>query len=95
MKIRAAVLNSKDNVGLALMDLEAGNELELKLDSLEIPLKLLEPIRYQHKFSIRRIASGSDVIKYGEVIGRATKDIEPGQHVHIHNMTGLRGKRMT
>jgi hypothetical protein len=34
-----------------------------------------------------RIAKGKNIIKYGNPIGRALKAIEPGEHVHIHNLT--------
>ncbi len=30
--------------------------------------------------------------KYGQVIGRATKDIEAGGHVHVHNLESTRGR---
>jgi altronate dehydratase small subunit len=92
MSMKAVVLNRKDNVGVALMDLESGTELELKVNGQTMSVKLAEPIVYQHKFSVTRIDSGSKIIKYGEVIGEATEDIKPGQHVHIHNMVGLRAK---
>jgi altronate dehydratase small subunit len=89
-KIRGVVLNHKDNVGVALMDLEPGIELDLKVDGQAISVKLVEPITYQHKFSVKDIYSGGKIIKFGEVIGEATRDIKTGQHVHIHNMVGLR-----
>lgn len=92
MSIKAVVLNLKDNVGVALMDLESGTELDLKVNGQTMSVKLAEPITYQHKFSVARIDSGNKIIKYGEVIGEATRDIGPGQHVHIHNMVGLRAK---
>lgn len=85
-------MNPKDNVGVALMDLESGTVLDLKVNGQMVSVKLAEPITYQHKFSVTRIDSGSEIIKYGEVIGEATQDIKPGQHVHVHNMVGLRAK---
>src|SRR5690606_37141389 len=30
--------------------------------------------------------TGEEVLKYGQVIGVASQDIEPGQHVHLHNL---------
>ena len=30
------------------------------------------------------------MIKYGERMGIATADIEPGEHVHVHNVRGLK-----
>lgn len=89
-KIKAAIGGPTDNVGIALTDLEAGPMLELKAGDRSVTVKLTEPITYQHKFSIAPIAPGQEVVKYGEVIGKAIKQIDPGQHVHIHNMIGLR-----
>jgi altronate dehydratase small subunit len=89
-KIKAAIGGPKDNVGIALMDLEAGSVLELKAGERNVTVKLMEPVTYQHKFSIAPMVPEEDVVKYGEVIGKATKQIDPGQHVHIHNMIGLR-----
>ena len=33
------------------------------------------------------IESGERIFKYGAPIGVATRDIEPGEYVHTHNMT--------
>jgi altronate dehydratase small subunit len=38
------------------------------------------------------IGKGDDVVKYGEIIGRATADIAKGEHVHVHNIESLRGR---
>ena len=89
-RIKGLVLNPNDNVGVALADLQPGTELDLKTKGRALSVKLVEPIRYQHKFSVDHIDSGSKIVKFGEVIGKATRDIEPGQHVHMHNMVGLR-----
>jgi altronate dehydratase small subunit len=35
---------------------------------------------------------GDSIIKYGEVIGVATREIAPGQHVHVHNLESRRGR---
>ena len=88
--IKAVVLNPRDNIGLALMDLKSGTKV--KIYGREVWVKLAEPIPYQHKFSVTPIDSGKEIIKDGVVIGKATQDIEQGQHVHTHNMTGLRLK---
>jgi len=90
--IKAVILNAEDNVGVALIDLESGTELDLKVGGQASPVTLVENIPYQHKFSVTHINSGRKIIKYGEVIGEATKDIKSGQHVHVHNTTGLRAK---
>ena len=39
-----------------------------------------------HKYALRDIAVGEYVIKYGEIIGRATQNIAKGEWVHTHNV---------
>lgn len=39
-----------------------------------------------HKIARIAVAKGGQVIKYGAPIGRATSDIAPGDHVHLHNL---------
>ena len=38
-----------------------------------------------HKYAVRDIKKGENVIKYGNPIGHATEDIRAGEHVHTHN----------
>lgn len=42
-------------------------------------------VPFGHKVALRPIAAGESVIKYGIPIGRATRDIAAGEHVHVHN----------
>jgi len=39
-----------------------------------------------HKVALRAIAKGAPVRRYRQVIGTAKQAIEPGQHVHVHNL---------
>lgn len=39
-----------------------------------------------HKYAIRDIAEGENVVKYGMPIGHATRPIAKGEHVHVHNV---------
>ena len=91
-KIRAVVLDpDKDNVAVALTDLEPGETINLKSGRV----KLKEKIPYQHKFSTKNIEIEENIIKVGEIIGKATVKIQSGFHVHVHNMIGLRARRGT
>ena len=45
-----------------------------------------EEIPSGHKMALVDIKKGDFVIKYGNVIGRATKDIKKGEWVHSHNL---------
>ena len=51
-----------------------------KLDNVEINLA------DGHKYALRDIAKGENIIKYGNPIGHATADIKAGEHVHTHNV---------
>ena len=57
-----------------------------KLDNVDINLE------DGHKYALRDIKCGEDIIKYGNPIGHATCDINKGEHVHTHNVkTNLSG----
>ncbi len=45
------------------------------------------PIPPGHKVALREIPQGEFVVKYGQVIGRATQFIEKGDWVHSHNLS--------
>ena len=49
-------------------------------------------IPYGHKIAINFIPKGSTILKYGESIGISNKDIEVGEHVHVHNLESTRGR---
>lgn len=46
-----------------------------------------ERIPRGHKMALQAIANGTPIVKYGQIIGFSTQDIEPGQWVHEHNVT--------
>lgn len=86
--MKAIVINPKDNVASALSKIAKGERV--KVGQREVEVK--QDIPFGHKFAIERIEEGKKVIKYGEAIGRATEDIEVGEHVHVHNVESLRAK---
>ncbi len=92
MERKAIVLNGKDNVATALTDLGAGDTVDLEVDNKPVTVKLANPIQFGHKFSLFDIKGGSPILKYGEVIGEATKEIKAGEHVHVHNVASTRGR---
>ena len=49
-------------------------------------IKSINNIPYGHKISLKKIKSGDFIFKYGQIIGISNKNIEPGEHVHSHNM---------
>ena len=47
-----------------------------------------------HKYALRDIAAGEDVVKYGMPIGHATAPIKKGEHVHTHNLATNLGPQL-
>jgi altronate hydrolase len=75
-------LASEDNVGVAIRAIPAGAEVEV--DGIRLVAR--DAIPFAHKMALRPIQPGGKVVKYGVPIGRATGAIEPGMHVHVHNI---------
>src|SRR5689334_13785982 len=57
---------------------------QLRLD--EGTVTLAKRIGLGHKIALRSIRKGEAVTKYGQIIGFASEDIAPGEHVHVHNV---------
>ena len=81
-------LKDDDDVAVALRALEPGVAIRFP-DAAVIPLG---PIPGGHKIALRAIARGNPIHKYGQVIGRASAPIAAGEHVHVHNVEGTRGR---
>ena len=75
-------LNPKDNVGVVIQDVNAGEEVDFGNGLI---VKALDSIKLPHKMALTDIKAGDYVVKYGEVMGYATQDIPAGHHVHVHN----------
>ena len=84
-------INQNDNVAVALRPLNKGEVLQ----AAETAVTLMEDIPQGHKFALREIKSGEEVVKYGFRIGFAKEDIQPGQWVHVHNVKTALGDVLT
>jgi altronate hydrolase len=73
-------LNPADDVVIACRELEAGTNL------LKEGVVVRERIPSGHKVATRAIAKDSPVRRYNQIIGFATRPIEAGDHVHVHNL---------
>ena len=79
-------LNPADNVAVATRRIQAGLPLGTggATAHADVPRG--------HKVAVAAIGAGEEVIKYGQVIGRATCPIAAGEHVHLHNMAMHEGE---
>ena len=81
---RVAVhLRPEDNTAVAARNLSSGQQLEFQGRTLILTGR----IGLGHKVALVPIEKGEAVYKYGQIIGFASKDIAPGDHVHIHNVS--------
>ena len=82
----AVVIDPRDNVVVAIYPLKAGDEVRYPMpDGTLASFAAAGDVPLFHKIARSDIARGQRVVKYGEFIGVATKDIHVGEHVHTHN----------
>ena len=75
-------VHPQDDVLVALRDLQPGEAVRSASDVVVARA----PVPRGHKIAVAAIAAGSLIRKYGWPIGRATRDISQGEHVHTHNL---------
>src|SRR5262245_34420535 len=78
----AVHLRPEDNVAVAARRLDPGLEIQHNGSRLTVGGR----VGLGHKLAVRPIRKGEPVYKYGQVIGFASSDIAPGEHVHVHNV---------
>ncbi len=92
MAYKAIAHKRGDAVAVAVADLSPGETIQARVldGSQPISVVVRDPIPLGHKVALKDVASGSDVIEYGERIGRAIQAIATGAHVHVHNVKSVR-----
>jgi arabinonate dehydratase len=85
----AVHLRPEDNIAVAARILEPGLEIQFNGSRLT-PSKR---IGLGHKIALRPIKKGEAISKYGQIIGFAGRDIEAGEHVHVHNVSAAAFER--
>ncbi|MCC8193236.1 MAG: altronate dehydratase family protein, partial [Deltaproteobacteria bacterium] len=83
--MRIIKVHADDNVALALESLKKGETVEVDGQVYT----LLDDIPFGHKFALRDIEAGEDLVKYGETIGQSTLPIKAGAWVHAHNVRNV------
>ncbi len=79
---RVLRVSPADNTATALIDLDRNCAIDL--DDIQVTTRA--PIPRGHKLALAAIAAGEQVLKFGFPIGRATTAIQPGDHIHSHNL---------
>jgi altronate dehydratase small subunit len=91
-EFKAIVMKDSDNVATVVETVEPGTEAVLEIEGKRLSVRVIERIPFGHKFAVRDIGKGKLVVKYGEPIGIATRNIIAGSHVHVHNVESSRGR---
>ena len=90
----ALKVSDKDNVATIFAEgIVDGTEVDVrdKRGESEV-VTVMGDVPYGHKIAVRGIHVGELIMKYGEEIGIATKEIKKGEYVHIHNLDSMRGR---
>jgi len=75
-------IHPDDNVCVALRPLAAGTSIECGGTSFVLE----QAVPLGAKLALRSLPVGARIIKFGEPIGSLTANVEPGSHVHTHNL---------
>ena len=80
MRKRALKLHAKDNCVVALNDIASGDIVWWD----EGEMVACSSITLGHKLACEALNNGDSILKYGAIIGHATRDITMAEHVHYH-----------
>lgn len=92
MFCNALKLSEQDNVATALIAINKGDVVSVSCHGAVEEVKAQDNIPFGFKMSIRDIDKAANIVKYGEIIGRASENIKAGTLVHINNVEGMRGR---
>lgn len=92
MRRHALAIKKEDNVATAIRDIASGEAATVGIDEENMTVTVHQDIPLGHKLALRQIHCGEEILKYGTVIGRATREIQLGEHVHVQNVESTRGR---
>lgn len=89
MKINALIMDPADNVATCIREINRGETVFYRMGQEIGEIVAGETIPYCHKVALSDLKKGDEIIKYGEVIGRACQDISAGCWVSHENIHGV------
>ena len=87
MKTNALIASPEDSVVTLTAEAVRGGKVCFSFDGKFAEVTAEEDVPIYHKLAVKSVKKGQPVIKYGEVIGIARADIQPGEWVHTHNLS--------
>lgn len=79
---RTLRIHYMDNMEVALTDLKKDD----LIDVADGPIHLLSDVAAKHKFALKDLKSGDDIIMYGVLVGKATTYIQKGEIISMSNV---------
>ncbi|AGK99686.1 UxaA family hydrolase [Desulfoscipio gibsoniae] len=86
------VHDEKDNVGVAVKEIKAGESVEgwIMSNNTTLTITSKQDIKIGHKIALSDADAGAMIIKYNKPIGKVIAAIVKGEHVHTHNLKTAR-----
>jgi hypothetical protein len=91
----AIAVDARDSVAVVLRDVGQGESIVVRVDGRNETIIARDPVALGHKIARRAASAGTPILKYGETIASATRDIAQGEHVHVHNVASNRAMKVT
>jgi len=84
--IKCLILAPQDNLGIFIVSGGRSGQRVECLGQLKGAFRLKMPIPKGHKAAVRKIIKNEPILKGGQIIGIAKRNILAGEHVHVHNV---------
>ncbi len=81
--------DEKDNVGVVVIEKITQNQdcnCWIMENDKSVKIQSKNEIRLGHKIAMADLNEGDTILKYGHDIGKVVKNINKGEHVHVHNV---------
>jgi hypothetical protein len=83
-------IHEQDNVAVMTSSGTKGQPCVISHGGSHVTLTLVTDAPFGHKVAIAAIPKQGPVLKYGIPIALAKCDIAVGEHVHVHNVVGVK-----
>jgi len=82
----AIQIHPNDNVVTLVDAASSGSVVQYVTSAGRQEITVVDEVPFGHKIAVDDVPAGQSVVKYDEVIGRASRAIRRGEHVHAHNV---------
>lgn len=87
--INALKMDERDNVVTCVKEVKRGEDVVYQEGASEMSLVAEEDIPYCHKVALSDLAEGTEIIKYGESLGKLVAPVKKGHWVNDKNLKSV------